>query len=184
MKNLMLGIFLLGFVVSGYAQKVIRLDDVNLKANSEALKLDDNSSIIINVPEAYKGEFYENTLGFARNKFDIKEFVLVNEDQNFDSYDVTFKTTKGDLNVGYDKIGEMTSAQQSFKDVAMPHPLMMKLLRANEGYRIVGTRHIGISKGNWTFDKEYYKVKLKNGKKSKTVKINVDKSLSGRVAAN
>lgn len=185
MKNLMLGIFFLGFVISGYAQKVIRLDEMTLRTNPELLRLDGvENSLIINISESYRGEFFENPLGFAKNKFDIKEFVLVNQDQNFDTYQVVFKTTKGDLIVNYDDIGEMVSAKQSFKNVALPHHLMMKTVKANEGYKIVGTKHIGNSKGDWMYDKEFYRLKMQNGKKSKNIKVNVERSLSGKIAAN
>lgn len=185
MKNLMLGIFFLGFVISGYSQKVIRLDEMTLRTNAEMLRLgSEGNSILINIPETYKGEFYENPLGFAKAKFDMKEFILINQDRNFDSYDVTYKTNKGDLYVKYNKIGEMISAYQSFKDVALPHHLMMKTVKANKGYSLVGTKHVGKSKGNWAYDKEFYKIKLKNGNKSKNVKINVERSLTGEIASN
>lgn len=179
----MLSILFLGFVISGHAQKIIRLDEMTLRANPNALRLDESSnSIIVSVPERYTGEFSTNPLKFARNNFEIKEFIIANEDLGYDTYDVTFKTSKGHLLVKYDATGEMLAARQSFKDVNVPYDILVPVLKSNRDYKYVANKHIASSKGNWTFDKEQYRLKLKNGSKTKNVKVDIDKSRTGRVA--
>ncbi len=59
----------------------------------------------------------------------------------------------------------------------------MEILKANEGYKIISTKHLAYSKSSWIPDKEFYKVKLENGKNRKNVKMNISRNASGVAVA-
>ncbi|HEY9185670.1 MAG TPA: hypothetical protein VIM94_10115 [Salegentibacter sp.] len=183
MKKLIFSIVLMGIVFSSYAQTVIPLDEVTMELSSEALKLNpDSQSLIVKLPEKYTGHFSENPLRFVRENFDIQKFIVANRDSDYDHFDVYFKTNKGDLKVRFNKKGDLLSSYQVFKNVKMPYATAVSILKQNPNYSIIGNKHIASSKNSWTLNKEYYKIKLKNGSKNKNIKINLDRSGMGKIA--
>ena len=183
MKKLIFSLVFMGIVFSSYAQEVIRLDEVTMDLSYEALKLDpDTQTLIVNIPEKYNGHFSENPLRFVRENFDIQKFILANRDANYDIYSVAFKTTKGDLKLRFNNRGELLTSYQVFKNVNMPVATTVSILKQNPDYDIVGNKHVASSRNSWVLDKEFYKVKLKNGTKSKKIKVNLDKSGMGKIA--
>lgn len=183
MKKLIFGIVFMGIVFSSYAQEVIRLDEVTMELSSEALKLDpDSQTLIVSIPEKYTGHFNESPLRFVRENFDIQKFIAANQD-SYDVYEVFFKTNKGDLKVRFNEQGELLTSHQVFKNVKMPYATAVSILKQNPNYSIVGNKHIASSRNSWTLNKEFFKVKLRNGTKSKNIKVNLDKSGMGKLAA-
>lgn len=173
MRNFIVLMLFLGFLSSGHAQKVIRLDELKMTYSPAALEVSPNTnSISFIIPEAYDGEFTENPLLFVYQKFDISEFIEANKKSNFDSYQVSFKSPKGYLNAEFDKHGNMRRASQLFKDVKIPTYTVAEVLKANEGWNIVGNKHVAFSK-EWNIEKEYYKIKLEKGNKKKVVRIDM-----------
>ncbi|WP_081211714.1 hypothetical protein [Salegentibacter sediminis] len=184
MKKLIFSIVLMGIVFSSYAQKVIRLDEVTMELSSEALKLNpDSQTLIVNLPEKYTGHFNESPLRFVRENFDIQKFIIANRDADYEHYDVYFKTNKGDLKVRFNNKGDLLTSYQVFKDVKMPYATAVSILKQNPNYSIVGNKHIASSRNSWTLDKEFFKVKLRNGSKSKNIRVDLDKSGMGKLAA-
>ncbi|MDR9456229.1 MAG: hypothetical protein RI572_02360 [Salegentibacter sp.] len=184
MKKLIFSIVFMGIVFSSYAQKVIRLDEVTMELSSEALKLDpDSHALTVSIPEKYTGHFNESPLRFVRENFDIQKFIAANRDSDYDIYEVSFKTNKGDLKVKFNEQGELLTSHQVFKNVKMPYETTVSILKQNPNYSIVGNKHIASSRNSWVLDKEFYKIKLRNGSKSKNIKVNLDKSGMGKIAA-
>ncbi|MGY5849450.1 hypothetical protein [Salegentibacter sp. F14] len=185
MKKLIFAVVLMGVVFSSYAQKVIRLDEVTMELASETLKLNpDSQTLIVSIPERYSGHFQENPLRFVRENFDIQRFIAANRDAEYEVYDVHFKTNKGDLKVRFNQNGELLTSYQLFKNVRMPYATAVSILNQNPNYTIEGNKHIASSRGSWTLNKEIFKVKLRNGSKTKNIKVNLDKSGMGILAAN
>ena len=184
MKKLILS--LLCFTIAGmvYAQGVIKLDELKMEFNPTSLEIDESSnSLTFNVSEDYIGQFHANPLKYAKQNFSIEDFIEANQGKDYNKYTVTFVTNKGTLRVNYNEDGEITSSSQRFIDVNLPNKSIVEILKANEGYRIVGTKHLAYSKSGWTVDKEFYKVKLENGKNKKNVKMNISRNASGVAVA-
>lgn len=173
MKKLVLILLIMGFVIPVSAQKIIRLDELKMSYSKETLQFDSNSNTLnLNIPESYIGEFMKNPLGFVKKNFDINEVIVANSSLNYETYDVTFNSTKGYLNAQYDKIGDLKKSNFEFKNVRLPYQTSVDLFQKNQGWSIVKTKHIGYSK-EWNVNKEYYKVKMAKGNKTKNLKINV-----------
>ncbi|HSP11921.1 MAG TPA: hypothetical protein VLO29_05285 [Salegentibacter sp.] len=183
MKKLIFSMVFMGMVFSSYAQKVIRLDEVTMELSSEALRLDPNSnSLIVDIPEKYTGHFSESPLRFVRENFDIQKFIVANRDSDYDFYDVSFKTNKGNLKVRFNDRGDLLTSYQVFKNVKMPYATTANVLRQNPDYSIIANKHIASSRNSWTLNKEFYKIKLRNGTKTKNIKVDLDKSGMGKLA--
>lgn len=173
MKNFIVLMLFLGFLSSGHAQKIVRLDELKMTYSPAALKVSPNTnSISFIIPEAYNGEFTKNPLLFVYQKFDISDFIEANKKSKFDSYQVSFRSLKGYLNAEYDKHGNMQKANHVFKDVKLPNSTVVEVLKANKGWSIAGNKHVAFSK-EWNIEKEYYKIKLENGNKKKVVRIDL-----------
>src|SRR5210317_1774941 len=107
MKKLVLILLIMGFVIPVSAQKIIRLDELKMSYSKETLQFDSNSNTLnLNIPESYIGEFMKNPLEFVKKNFDINEVIVANSSLNYETYDVSFNSTKGYLNAKYDKIGD------------------------------------------------------------------------------
>ncbi|MBE7638754.1 hypothetical protein GUB10_00265 [Salegentibacter sp. BLCTC] len=184
MKKLILSLLCFTIVGMVYSQGIIKLDELRMDFNPKSLEIDETSNTLtFQVSEDYVGQFHANPLKYARENFSIEDFIEANQDKGYDKYTVSFITNKGKLKVNYNRNGEVISSNQRFVDVNLPNRTLVKILRANEGYSIVGTKHLAFTKSGWTIDKEYYKVKLENGKNKKNVKMNVTRDAKGYAVA-
>ncbi|MDX1601696.1 MAG: hypothetical protein R3209_01400 [Salinimicrobium sediminis] len=170
MKNLILVLLLFGFIGTGHSQ--ILLKETKLEYRPESMKLDPvSNTLTIKIAEKNYGEFEKNPLAFVKNGFDIQRVLKDNEKEDYDSYQVSFKSTKGHLLANFDKDGELVSSFQKFKNVRLPEDARMKILQQYRDAVVVGNKHIAVSKG-WDIQKEFFKVKLRDGDKTRRVKIN------------
>lgn len=170
MKNLILCLLLMGFISIGHSQIVLKETKVEFIPYS--LKVDPiTNSVAVKISESYYGEFHEDPLAFIEGHFDIDRFVKENADQGFDSYNVTFKTSKGNVMANYDNEGELVSTYQRFKNVDLPDDVKLELLQQYRHAQILKNSHVVTSK-KWMIDKEFYKVKIRDGDKVRRMKIN------------
>ncbi|SKB32071.1 hypothetical protein SAMN05660776_0373 [Salegentibacter holothuriorum] len=184
MKKLILSLLCFTIVGMVYGQGIIKLDELKMEFNPKSLEIDETSNVLtFQVSEDYVGQFHANPLRYAKENFSIEDFIEANQNKGYNKYVVSFLTNKGKLIVNYDKDGEVISSNQRFIDVNLPNKTIVKVLRANEGYRIIGTKHLAYSKSGWTIDKEFYKVKLENGKNRKNVKMNISRDATGVAVA-
>lgn len=169
MKKLLIFLFILGSVGIIRAQKTTA--SMESPAFSMPLNETTNSMSFV-IPEVRVVAFYSNPLKYVKNNFDIQQLIEEN-DSKYDSYYVYFRSPKGRMVVNYDKEGNPISTKQKFKDVVLPHKTGLSIYRDYKGWDIVGNKYVAVSR-NGEVKKEFYKVKLQNGKKNKTLKIEVD----------
>ena len=170
MKNLILVLLLFGFIGTGHSQ--ILLKETKLEYRPASMKLDPiSNSLTIAIAEKNYGQFESNPLAFVKDQFDIQKVLRDNEKENYDSYSVNFKSTKGHLLANFDEDGNLVSSFQRFKDVRLPEDARMKILQQYRDAVVLGNKHIAVSKG-WDIQKEFYKIKLRDGNKTRSVKIN------------
>ncbi len=173
MKKLIIVLLLFGFIGTGHSQ--ILLKETKLEYRPESMKLDPASnSLVISIPEKSYGEFEKDPLAFMKDQFDIQKVVKDNETKDYDSYRVNFKSTKGHLLANFNGDGDLVSSYQKFKNVRLPEDARLQILQQYRDAVITGNKHVAISKG-WDVQKEFYKVKLRDGNKTRTVKVNKDR---------
>ncbi|MEG9326849.1 hypothetical protein V6B16_02785 [Salinimicrobium catena] len=169
MKTLILCLLLMGFTAIGHSQIV--LEETRVDYVPYSMKVDPvTNSVTLKIPESYYGEFQEDPLAFIEDNFSIDQFIRENEEHDFDSYEVYFKSMKGNVKASYDKDGEMVSTYQRFKNVNLPDDVKLEILRQFRHSRVLKNSHVVTSK-NWMIDKEFYKVKIQDGDKVRRLRI-------------
>ena len=152
----------------GYSPDYMKIDPLT---NSATLK----------ITEAAVGDFQKDPLTFIEDKFDIQNFIALNQEYNFDSYDIHFKTKNGFVKARYDKEGEIISTYQRFKNLALPDDVKLEILTNYKNSQVLKNSHIVTSK-NLMVDKEIFKVKIQDGTKVRTLRLhrnNQSLSLAG-----
>lgn len=174
MKKLVICMLLLGMVSVGHTQ--ILLKEATVISDPASLKLDPYSnSLTIQMSEDRVGEFGENPLMFLKNHFDFQSFANQNRGNNFDNYQIWFKSTKGYLLANVDKDGNLLSSSQRFKNVMLPKEDRDKILADYGKVKFTSSKYFASSKG-WDIDRAYYRVKISDGKKTTRVRIDVPHS--------
>ncbi len=169
MKNVIIGFFLLAFIATGNSQ--ILLDEAKVDYKKASMQLDpDTQTLVIQIPEKEVGEFGKDPLVFMKNNFDIESFVKDNSDQDYVEFQVNFISNKGHLTARFSKDGDLISSQQKFKDMRLPHDVQLEIAQLYNGATILSTKSIAHSKG-WVVDKEYYKIKLDDGERTRRVRV-------------
>ena len=80
-----------------------------------------------------------------------------------------FRSTKGHLLANFNKEGDLVRTFQRFKNVILPRAVTRNILKSHKGWRILST--VYVASGKEDIEKQLYKVKIKNGKKGKTLRI-------------
>ena len=169
MKNLILCLLLMGFISIGHSQIVLK--EAKVEYIPYSMKVDPiTQAVTLKIPENYYGEFQEDPLAFIEGNFSIEQFIKENEEYDFDSYEVNFKSNKGNVLARYDKDGEMVSTYQRFKNVNLPDDVKLQLLQMYRNSSILKNSHVVTSK-KWMIDKEFYKIKIQDGDKVRRLRI-------------
>ncbi|WP_324718961.1 hypothetical protein [Salinimicrobium sp. HB62] len=169
MKKLIVGVFLLAFIATGNSQ--ILLDEAKVEYKKASMKLDPaTQTLVIQIPEKKVGEFGNDALVFMKNNFDIESFVKDNADQDYAEFQVNFLSDKGHLTARFNKDGDLISSQQKFKNMRLPHDVQLEIAQLYNGATVLGTKSFAHSKG-WVIDKEYYRIKLDDGERTRRVRI-------------
>lgn len=175
MRNLIFCLLLFGFTGLGHSQIV--LGEAKVDYDPASLKVDPaTNSVTIKIPEKKIGEFQNDPLLFIDKNFDIHQFLLDNRDLDFELVQVLFQGRKGHVRANYSRKGDLISTYHKFKNVNLPNEAMMEIYRTYPDYRVVKNVHIAKTK-NGELKKEFYRVKVKNGSSSKTLKF--DKTREG-----
>jgi len=155
-----------------YGQEIIQLDEARLNFNPDAIEVNtDLGTIKCIVKENYVGEFSKNPIQFMKQNFDFKEFLsAVLNAKEFDEYVVTFNSKKGYLEAIYTNEGEIVQTLQKFNDKVLPLDLRRQVYTSNQGWTMVSNKYVASGR-NDKIDKEYYKIKMENGSKSKSIKV-------------
>lgn len=169
MKKLILYLLLAGVIQSGHSQIV--LEEAELKYVPYSMKADPVTNMVtIKIKEKHVGEFQNDPLAYIENRFNLHQFIEENQDREFDSYQVDFKTRKGKVRAWYDNEGEMVSTYQRFKNVQLPDDVKLEIFRNYKNSRILKNKHTVTSR-NYLVDKEYFTVKIVDGDKNRRIRV-------------
>lgn len=168
MKNLVLCLMLLLFGSVAQAQ-IIELEEAKVDYFPNLEKGADNSFSYM-VMEINAGEFAADAIGFMNRHFDINAFIEEIGDSDYDTYELTFKNSQGYLKAEFDDKGRLRETRQEFKDVLVPANVRTELYKNYKGWTMVKNKYSAKGNGG-LIDKEEYKIRLQNGDKNQTIKI-------------
>ncbi len=172
MRKLVILLLLAG-IATGHAQ-IIQLDEARVDVKNLKI-IAEGEGLKFTILEEYSNQFQKNPLGFMKENFDIFPFIEQMKGKNDIPYLVEFKNRKGYLNANFDKRGTLVSTSQKFKNIPLPLAVSRELVKKYKGWAVTKNLYIASGKGE-NLDKELYKITMKNGKKSKNVKIIPDRS--------
>lgn len=180
MKRIILGLFLFSIISAGHSQ--ILLKEAKVDSRLESMKRAPVSNrLLMKIPGNAAGEFEKDALAFMQKNFDVHKFIRDNEDGEYDDFRIFMKSKKGKLTADFDQSGNLVSTSQKFRNVSLPRNALMQISTVHQDAAIVGNRYYVSTKG-WEVEKAYYTVKLKDGNKTRKIKIIKDRdqySLAG-----
>lgn len=166
MKTLVFYLVLL-VIGTSQAQEVTELKEAKVGFAPSNLERS-GDSYSFSVSEAHAGEFEKDPLGFMEANFNIDEFIAQVEDEKYDSYEVNFISKRGYLRADFNKEGDLVRSNSRFKNIILPEKLRSQLYRDHQGWEM--TKNIRITTGkNGLVNRDYYKIKLENGKDRKKI---------------
>ncbi|UAB81582.1 hypothetical protein INR76_02130 [Marixanthomonas sp. SCSIO 43207] len=171
MKTLIISAVLCLSVTILSAQEVMELDPTELTyAPFNLSTIEQEDSFSYNVNERFNGQFAEDPIAFMNAHFDIQKVIDASENKKFDSYIVTLKSKDGYLKADFDQNGNLLKTQQNFKNVVLPLALRQDMHSTYQGWTLVKTKYNAKTKGDLLV-KAFYRVKLENGNKRQSLKI-------------
>lgn len=184
MKTLIFSLLLVVATSVSHAQKITELEEAKVGFAPLDIEVsEDGESFTYRVSEAYTGEFAKNPIAFMKANFDIQNFMTTYADRNYDSYHITFTSGQGYLKADYDKDGNLVRTYQKFKDILLPLDVRRDLYNATKGWTMTGNKYIASGRGD-LLEKEMYTVKLENGNRKQTVKLDPRSNAGSSVVSN
>lgn len=154
------------------AQEIIELKETRVEYSPISTPLiRTGNSFTFSITESFIGEFEKDPLVFMKNYFDINTILREVEDKKMSTIEVTLRSRKGYIWAGYDKNGTLLGTAQRFKNIMLPMALCHQLYKEHKGWNMVKNVHVARGRGE-NIDKEFYRIKMENGNKRKTVKVN------------
>lgn len=184
MKTLIFSFLLILATAVAHAQQITELEEARVgfaPLNVEVIENGDNFTY--KVHESFAGEFVKDPIAFMKANFNIKNFIDTHKEQDYDSYDVTFKSEQGYLSANFDKDGELVKTQQRFKDIPLPLDVRRELYMANKGWTMTENKFIAAGRGE-ILEKQLYKIKMEKGNLSRKVKLDGTAFTRASVASN
>lgn len=171
MKTLFIYLVLVMWAGVIQAQEITELKEAKVgfaPLSSEVIR--DGNNYSFNVKETYAGEFEANPIAFMTAYFDIHNFIHEVQKEEYDGYQVTFRSKRGHLKADFDERGNLEKTSERFKNILLPANLREQLYRDHKGWEMV--KNIRVTRGeNGLVKKEIYRIKLHKGTQRKVVKI-------------
>ncbi len=184
MKTLIfLSVFVLWTTISK-AQKITKLDEVHIKYSPLNAEITQNGSVFtIKIKSIGVNNFVKNPIGFLNENFDIHKFINSVSYEQYTSYTVEVKSSKGFMIANYDGEGNLMSTRQNFKNILLPYNIRSEVYNSNKGWAMIKNKYNASSKGI-ILNKAIYKVTLENGTQKRNITINALDIDNGVVAKN
>lgn len=121
MKTLFIYLVLVMWAGVVQAQEITELKEAKVgfaPLSSEVIR--DGNNFSFNVKETYTGEFEANPIAFMTAYFDIHNFINEVQKEEYDGYQVTFRSKKGHLKADFDEKGNLEKTSERFKNIVLP----------------------------------------------------------------
>ncbi|MFV8226562.1 hypothetical protein [Christiangramia aquimixticola] len=183
MKTLFFSLLLIAVTAIGHTQE-IELEEAKVGFTPMEAKITrDGDNFTFNIKESYTGEFEKDALGFMQANFDILGFIQETQNEDYDSYLVTFRSGKGYLTADFDKEGNLVKTSQKFENIILPLDVRREVYQANQGWTMTANKYAASGRAN-LLEKEVYKIKLVNNNQKRTVKLDPKNLGRTSVASN
>ena len=184
MKTLIVLLLFVCGLFAGQAQVVTQLGETRVDfAPYSIIPTSNLDTYEVVVKESYVGQFSKNALKFVKENFNAKDLIKSINDPKYDSYLVSFRSSKGFLDITYNEDGEMKHSNQMFKDVVLPFELRREVYTNYKGWTMVKNKYVASGKGDM-LNKELYRITLENGKNRQNIKIQPRSGSRDRVVSN
>lgn len=170
MKTLIVCMLLSIWTNLAQAQNITQLEEAKVTLKNVVQETSTPNAFTVEVKETKAGEFIADPLEFVQNNFKIHDFISAVEGKNYNSYQVTFNSTKGSMEANYNSYGELLTTSLNFKDVIIPAELREKIYVDYRGWSMVKNKYVASGKSG-KLDKEVYHIKMKKGNKTQKVKL-------------
>ena len=159
MKKLMFGLLVFGLATQFMFSQVFDLPEVNVAVNYKYLDAISSAEVPALVKQLEEEVAY----------FNFKESDFYNEKD--DTFSVAFYIPEGKILAIYNKDGEIVSTRERFINIKLPRQIMRSIIKNYSDWTVVGdTYKVNYNGKNGNINKQY-KVKLKNEKDTKVVKL-------------
>jgi len=184
MKTLVLFLLIVCGVFIGQAQVVTQLKETKVEfAPYIIMPTSDLDTYKVVVNEDYIGQFSSNAFKFVKENFDVNKLIKAINNPDFDSYLISFRSSKGFLDANYSKDGKLGASHQMFKDVLLPLEIRRELYTNYKGWTMVKNKYVASGNGE-KLNKEIYRINLKKDNKTQNIKIIPNRIGSDRVVSN
>ena len=184
MKTLIRFLLIVCGVFIGQAQVVTHLKETKVEFTPYTIihtsELD-TYKVVVN--EDYTGEFSSNAFKFVNENFDVNKLIQAINNPDFDSYLISFRSSKGYLNANYSRDGKLGASHQMFKDVLLPLEIRRELYSNYKGWTMVKNKYVANGNGE-KLNKEIYRINLKKDNKRQNIKIIPSRIGTDRVVSN
>ena len=165
MKNLIIGLLIIGLTTTGFAQKSSNKFEVTL----EEVEVPDINNYYLNAIGYMDAAVPVKLLAQKAASFDLEYSNFLKADYEKLEYYVQYKIPQGEIVVVYDKEGEIIRTSEKFKDIRLPLAVSNAIVEKYPGWTIEGDIYVV----NYRKDREIiksYKLFIRNGEKHTRVK--------------
>lgn len=171
MKTLIVLLFMVCGITTGQAQVMTQLEETKVEFTPYTIiPTSDLDSYEVVVKESYVGQFSKNALKFIKENFDANHLIQAIDVPGYDSYLISFRSSKGYLDATYSKDGKLERTYQKFQNIALPYDIRNQIYISHKGWTITKNTYVASGKMDM-INKEFYRIKLENGNKSQNIKI-------------
>ncbi len=163
MKKVVLGLLVLGLTHLAVAQRSVEAFDIALVPAYNAPYLEAMSD---GLTPAIVSDMQFRAAVF--NPAELQDF----DTKSKGFFEVVHKASNGEIITFYDKTGRIVSTLESFRDVELPLNLREQVFQGNGNWKMAGNKYKSIYEDGQLV-KKIYKVKLQDGRRIKTVTIDV-----------
>lgn len=180
MKTIILPLILVFWMNTLHAQKVVKLDPVNVNYSSPEIVTTVNvDKLSFEVKEDYHHQFFNDPIRFLEDNFDYPALKL----SGYGDVQVEFKNSKGHLRAIYNKDGELVRTSQRFEDILVSPAVGIELYKKHKGWTMISNRYTAKGKFN-KIDKELYKITLVKGNDTRRIRIDPSILVMDGIAGN
>lgn len=171
MKTLIVILLLVAATTVSQSQNVTLLPEVKIGVSAlNAKVIRSGDQFTIKIDKVHAPEFGKNPIAFMKSYLDMKSFIANLSDEEYDSYQVTFKSQKGNMVANFDDEGNLVNTRQSFKNILLPYNLRRDLYTAYQGWIMTKNKYDATTKGE-IINKETYRITFRKGKQKENVTI-------------
>ena len=160
MKKLIIGLLVFGLTTQFMFSQIIELSEVVVSVNYKYLNAIDNEQTAIPV------KMLQEKVAL----YDVKESELYSDE--YDTYTVSFFIPDGKIVAAYDKDGKIIRTIEKFENVKLPYDVTSAIVKRFPNWKMVKDVYKVNYHDTKGLTKNQYKVKLENGDKTMTVKLN------------